>query len=223
MSRLALAVFAALALVAGSTASAQELNLATTSTARPSIVAVRTGVDHAFVGEVGYRHVLAWGDRQLFVGGDFAMPWAEPDLHDYRLRATVGMPFGAEHWKVAAWLSPTLRGTENAASELVGLGVDLRLTGGYCSRRWFAGAEVGLDWAAATHIGFNDEYRRQFAGAKDGWYGATGGTAYTGVHAGLSFSSVDLVVRAGLPRSPALEQQSIPLYVTVGVNVTLPR
>ena len=75
--------------------SAQELNLATTSTARPNILAGAHRHGPRFLGEVGYRRVLAWGDRQLFVGGDAALPVGEPDLGDYRVRATVGLPFGA--------------------------------------------------------------------------------------------------------------------------------
>ncbi len=224
MTRAARAAFAVLALAASTTGAAQELNLATTSTARPSIVEVRTGLDHAFVGQVGYRRVLAWHDRQLFAGGDVTMPWARPDVRDYRLRATVGVPLGWEHWKFAGWLSPTLRGTENAASELDALGADVRLTGGYYARRWFVAGEAGLDWLAATHVTFSDAYRtRVYSGAKDGWYRTPGGTTYAGLHAGLSFSSFDVVVRAGHPRTTALEQQTLPLYVTLGVNVSLPR
>ena len=118
MIRLARVAPVVLAVAAATAASAQELNLATTSTARPSIVAVRSGLDHAFLGEIGYRRVLAWGDRQLFVGGDVALPWAEPDLGDYRVRATVGAPLGRHHWKLAGWLSPTLRGMDRSANRI---------------------------------------------------------------------------------------------------------
>jgi hypothetical protein len=224
MTRLARTASVLLALAAATPASAQELNLATTSPDRPDILAARTGVDHGLVGELGYRRVLALGDRQLLVGGDVALPWARPDLRDYRVRATVGLPLGTEHWRLAAWLSPTLRGTENAASDLAALGVDSRLTGGYYARRWFLAGEVGLDWIAATHLTFSDAYRtRVYSGAKDGWYGLTGGTAYTGLHGGVSFQALDVVVRAGHPRTTGLEQQTLPFYLTVGVNVALPR
>jgi hypothetical protein len=222
MRRLALVSSAVLALAATTRASAQELNLAATSTARPSIVQARSGMDHAFLGEVGYRHVLAWGDQQFFVGGDVAMPWAKVDLRDYRLRATGGLPFGGQRWKLAGWLSPTVRGTENAASEMTSLGVDLRLTGGYYAPRWFIAGEVGLDWIAATHITFSDAYRTSvYSGARDGWYRTPGGTFYTGFHAGVSFSSFDVIVRAGHPRTTALEPQTVPFYLTLGVNVAL--
>jgi hypothetical protein len=223
MTRLAIMAFVVLALAAATTASAQELNLATTSTARPSIVEVRTGMDHAFLGEVGYRHVLAWNEQQLFVGADVALPWAKADAGEYRVRASVGLPLGGQHWKLAGWLSPTLRGTENSASDMTALGADLRVTGGYYARRWFMAGEAGLDWIAATHITFSDAYRTMYSGAKDGWYGVPGGTTYTGLHAGVSFSSFDVIVRAGHPRTTGLEQQTVPFYLTIGVNVALPR
>lgn len=222
MRRLALRASIALALAAATGARAQELNLAATSAARPSIVEVRTGMEHAFLGEVGYRHVFAFGDQQLFVGGDVALPWAKVDLSDYRVRATLGLPYGGQHWKLAGWLSPTLRGAVNAASQMTAVGADLRLAGGYYARGWFVAAEAGFDWVAATQITFGDAYRsRVYSGARDGWYRTPGGTAYGGLHGGVSFSSFDLVLRAGNARTTALEQQTVPFYVTVGVNVTL--
>jgi hypothetical protein len=223
MRRVIMASAVLFALVAARPARGQELNLSTASAERPGVVEARAGLDHAFVGEIGYRHVLAWGDRQLVLGGDVAIPFAKPDLHDYRLRATVGLPLGGQQWKLAGWLSPTLRGTDNPASEMTALGVDLRLTGGYYARRWFAAGELGLDWVAATHVTFSDAYRTTgYSGAKDGWYRAPGGTTYAGLHAGLSFSSFDVIVRLGVPRTTALEQQTVPFYLTLGVNVALP-
>ena len=222
MRRLAMAASVLLALVAAAAASAQELNLAATSTARPNLLVASGGMDHAFLGEIGYLRVLDWDDQQLFVGGDVALPWASPDLHDYRIRATVGMPFGGQHWKLAGWLSPTLRGTQNDASEMVAFGADVRLTGGYYARRWFVAGEAGLDWVAATHITLSDAYRTSvYSGAKDGWYRLPGGTAYAGLQAGVSFSSLDVFLRGGLPRTTALEPQTMPFYLTLGVNVAL--
>ena len=61
-----------------------------------------------------------------------------------------------------------------------------------------------------------------YSGAKDGWYRAAGGTTYAGLHGGMSFSSFDVIVRVGHPRTTALEQQTVPFYVTVGANVALP-
>jgi hypothetical protein len=223
MNRLAW-VASAVALAAATGTSAQELNLATTGLDRPGILVARAGLDHAFLGEVGYRRVLPWNERQVLVGGDVGIPLAKPDLGDYSVRVTAGIPFGGEHWKLAGWLSPTLRGTENAASEMTALGADLRLTGGYYTRRWFVAGEAGIDWVATTHISFSDAYRSQaYDGARDGWYRTPGGTTYVGLFAGVSFSSFDLVVRAGHPRTTGLDPQTVPAYLTVGVNVALPR
>ncbi len=203
--------------------SAQELNLGATSTARPNIVVARTGMEHALMTEVGYRRVLEWGDRQLFVGGDVAFPWGGVDLRDYRVRASAGLPFvDGQHWKLAGWLSPTVRGTRDAASDMTALGADLRVTAGHYARGWFVAAELGVDWVAATHVRISDAYRnRAYAGAQDGWYGAPGGTVYTGLQGGLSFSALDVVLRAGLPRTTTLGAQSVPAYLTLGVNVPL--
>ncbi len=215
MSRFAFVVVVALA--AG--ASAQELNLAATSAARPDIVQARTGLDHAFVAEIGYQRVLGWG----FVGGSIATPWASPDAGDYRVRATVGLPLLAgEHWKLAGWLAPTLRGTDDAAGRMIGVGADLRLVGGWYAPGWFVAGEAGIDWVAATHVAVSDAYRKlAYAGAQDGWYGLPGGTTYAGLQAGLSFSSLDLVLRVGQPRTTSLALQTVPFYATLGFNLSL--
>ena len=216
MNRLAVA----LVLVAPLAARAQELNFSTTSAARPNIVQARTGLDHAFVAEVGYLRAI---DDGLFLGGDVAMPWAMPDLGDYRLRATAGLQLlGAQHWRIAGWLSPTLRATGNVASSMVALGSDVRVAGGYYSRGWFVAGELGFDWVAATHVSFSQAYRKQvYARAQDGWYGLPGGTTYAGLHGGLSFSSFDLVLRLGQPRTQSLALQTVPFYATLGVNLSL--
>lgn len=222
MTRMLLRLLVLLALGSATAARGQELNLAAASEARPGIASVRTGMDHALVAEVGYRRLLSWGSQRLFLGGDAALPWAGLDLRDYRLRAMLGIPFGGERWQAAAWLSPVVRGTRNAASRMTAVGAEARLTGGYYAPRWFAAAEAGLDWSAATHIRFSGAYREVYAGARDGWYRSPGGTVYAGLLGGVSFSSVDLVVRAGHPRTLALEMQTVPFYLTLGANVALP-
>ncbi len=223
MNRLSFLVVSSVIALAAATASAQELNLATLTVDRPDVVSVRTGLDHAFVGEIGYRRVLAWGERQILLGGDFELPTATPDLGDYRARLTAGLPLGTEHWKITGWLDPTLRGTRNVASDMMAVGADLRLVGGYYARRWFLAGEAGVDWVASTRITFSDAYRsRVYGGARDGWYRTPGGTTYAGLQGGVSFSSFDVVMRAGQPRTTSLATQTIPLYVTLGVNVALP-
>jgi hypothetical protein len=216
-------ILIALAMLAPLPAFAQEVNFAATRAERPNLLEVRTGVDHGFVGQVGYRRAISLGDRNLFVGADLEMPWAAPDLNDYRVRASAGLELaGGDHWKVAGWIAPTLRGTQNVASTMTALGADLRLLGGYYSRGWFVAGEAGFDWVATTRMSFSEKYRTQvYAGAQDAWYANPGGTIYAGMHGGISFSSFDVVLRLGQPRAINLAQQALPFYLTLGVNAAL--
>ena len=219
--KMALVVFA---LSLPAVASAEALNYATASAERPNVVLARTGLDHAFVIDLGYRRVLEWGGHQILVGGDFGLPWAGMDFGDYRVRASVAATLlggSGRGWKLIGSLSPTLRATENPAGSDLALGADVRLTGGYYSRWWCAG-ELGVDWAATTHIENSRAYHDVYADAKDGWYANPGGTIYAGLNTGVSIKSVDLMLRAGVPRSTTLEAQTIPFFALVGVNVTLP-
>ena len=219
--RMALVVFT---LSVPAVASAEALNYATASAERPNVVLARTGLDHAFVIALGYRRVLEWRGHQILLGGDVGLPWAGMDFGDYRVRASVGATLlggRGRGWKLIGSLSPTLRATENSAGSDLALGADVRLTGGYYSRWWCAG-ELGVDWAATTHVENSGAYRDVYADAKDGWYANTGGTIYAGLNTGVSIKSVDLMLRAGVPRSMTLDAQTIPFFALVGVNVTLP-
>ncbi|MDX2089442.1 MAG: hypothetical protein SFX73_16435 [Kofleriaceae bacterium] len=216
---------AALLLVAvlASTAHADELNLANTTPARPHIVSVRTGLDHAFVAEVGYDHVFGLCDRVVIAGLDIAVPWAGLDVSDFQVGLGATMPLlerGA--WKLLGRLGPTLRGTDTAAAQMTSLGLDARISGGYFRTRGFAAAELGVDWAATTHISHADAYREQvYPDAQDGWYRATGGTLRAGLYGGVSFGNVDAVLRVGRPFAIDFAEQTIPFYVTLGANVAL--
>ncbi|HEU4385569.1 MAG TPA: hypothetical protein VFR85_18940 [Anaeromyxobacteraceae bacterium] len=219
--RLALVASAAVALATATAAPAQELDLAAARTTRPGIAEPRASVEQAFLGEIGYRHVFGWGDQGLFEE-DVALPWARVELGEHRVRAVADLPFGDRRWKLAGWLSPTVRGALNAASELTALGADLRLAAGHYARGWFVALEAGLDCIAFTHVTLGDPGRRApRPGAGDGWYRTPGGTAYAGLQGGASFPSFDLILRAGSARTTALEPQRAPLYLTVGVNLTL--
>lgn len=223
MNRSIITIIGGLVLAAASAgaASAQELNLATTSTDHPHIVHVGTGLDHAFTAELGYDHVLSVSDRLLIAGVELATPWAEPDLGDVQLRIGATMPLLERGpWKLSASFAPTVRSADSAAARMISLGADLRLAAGYFARRGFVAAEAGVDWAAATHIRSSDEYRmRIYPDADDGWYRATGGTIRAGLQGGVSFSSFDVVMRVGRPFAIDLGTQTIPFYAMVGVNV----
>jgi hypothetical protein len=205
---------------------AEELNLAAASAERPNLLLVRTGLDHAFVLDVGYRRVIEWGGRQLFLGGDLEVPVAGLDAGDFRVRAVAAASLlggAGRGWKLVGSLGPTLRATQSAGGDEHAVGVDVRLTAGYYAR-WWCAAELGLDWAAATYVEPSRAYRDVvYADAKAGWYGNPGGTLYAGLNAGVSLGAVDLLLRAGHPRTMALGAQTVPLFVLVGVNVVLPQ
>ncbi len=213
-----------LAFVVAAPAAAEEINLATATAERPNLVLARTGVDHALVLDLGYRRVVDWGGRTLLLGGDLAVPWDRPDLGDFRARAVVAATLlgdGGRGWKLVGSLAPTWRATDNAAAVEHALGVDVRLTAGYYGRWWCAG-ELGLDWAATTHVSSSAAYRAVYASARDGWYGNPGGTLYAGANGGVSLGAVDVVLRVGVPRTVSLGAQNLPFFALVGANVALP-
>jgi hypothetical protein len=205
---------------------AEEVNLATATAERPNLLLVRTGIDHAFVLELGYRRVVEWGGHAILLGGDVTLPWASPDLGDFRARLGAAATLYGDSgrgWKLVGSLSPTLRATQNAAATEHAIGADVRLTGGYYGS-WWCAAEIGLDWAATTHVEHSAAYRDTvYADAKDGWYANPGGTLYAGMNGGVSIGSVDLAVRVGVPRTMGLQSQAIPFFALVGVNVAMPR
>jgi hypothetical protein len=123
---------------------------------------------------------------------------------------------------LSASVAPTLRSTDNATSRMLGVGADVRLVGGWYAPGGFIAAEAGVDWVAATHVRVSEAYRtRVYAGAQDGWYGLPGGTFYAGLQGGVSFSRFDVVARAGETRSTALTSQTVPFYLSLGVNLAL--
>jgi hypothetical protein len=207
-------------------ASAQEMNLANATADRPNVVAARTGVDHAFVGELGYTRVVDVSGRRLFLGGELQMPWASFDFDDYRVRAGGSMVLLGEssrRWQLAGSVMPTVRGAKSSLARTTSLGTDLRLTGGYYAPGGFIAAQLGFDWAMTTRVSNSDLYRRTvYADAQDGWYGNTGGTAYAALVGGLSFGRWDVVMRAGVPRNIDGSNQTIPAFATIGVSVPLP-
>jgi len=217
--------FVLLALASGR-ASAQEVNLTNAGTDRPNLVEAHAGLDHGFVGELGYLRVFHLFGRRAFAGGDLELPWAHPDLGDHRVRATVGMVVlgdRGDHWQLSAQLSPTLRGADTTLARMEALGLDLRVTGGWYARRGFVAGELGLDGSGLTHITQSDAYKMIYPGARDGWYHDTGGTLYAAAVGGASLGRYDLILRAGLQREQDLDPQTLPFFAVVGVSVALPR
>lgn len=208
-------------LLAAATAHAEDLNLAAVSTDKPNIVSVQTGLDHGIQAELGYARVLALGDHLVLAGAELTFPFMQPDLGDWQIRLVGALPV-LQHggWKLAAQLRPTVRSADSALANMVTLGADASISGGFFTRRWFAALEIGLDWSATTHITNSMKYRTVvYADAEDGWYRDTGGTWRAGASGGIAFRSFDLVLRAGRPVALDGSNQSIPFYAAIGVNV----
>ena len=185
-----------------------------------NVVTVTTGAEHGFVVGAGYGRVLTVADRLVVVGGDVALDWAEIDVDDFRVRGGAAAPIVTHgRLQLVGSLNATLRGTNNDLGRMINLGADAALLAGYYAPHWFAAAEAGFDWAAATHITHSDGYRMLvYADARDGWYGNSGGLFRYGVQAGASFASNDLVLRAGQLRDVAGNPALFPVYVTLAYN-----
>jgi hypothetical protein len=216
--------FVALASTIAGQAHADELNFNALSSERPNIVTARVGMEGGIVGELGYRRVVGLLDTRAAFGLDLAAPLAEFDTSDYRARMVLAMPVAhGRNWKLIGALGPTLRSAGNPLNQTHAVGGDFRFTGGYYAPGWFAAGEIGAEFVGGAHIENSDLYKRYVhADAKDGWYRATGGTLYAGVHGGLSFSALDVVLRLGHHRGSSLEPKPMPFFATVGVNVPLP-
>ena len=103
-----------------------------------------------------------------------------PRSADYKLRASVPI---ASHgpWQVAGGILSIVRGAHSAIARMVDAGAEATLLTGRYTRRWFAAAELGFDWAIATHVTPTAEYRMNvYPGARTGWYANTGGVLRAG-------------------------------------------
>jgi hypothetical protein len=200
-------------------AQAQEVNLATLDEGPANRVYVRTGAEFAFVAGVGYARTVLVGERHVLLLGEVTAPWAGLDTSDYQARVGALVPIvGWHHWRLAASLEPTVRGTKNDVGRMTSLGVDAGTTGGYYARHWFFAGEFGFDYALTTHVTNSALYRDNvYADARDGWYVNPGGNYRLGAQAGASFGRTDVVLRAGELREMYGNQPLFPLYATLAV------
>ena len=200
-------------------ARAQSVNLGALDE-RTNLVSVTTGAEHGLVVGTGYQRVLATAERPILVGGDLTICGADADLGDVRARAGAIAPiasYGA--WKLAGGLAAIVRGTKSDIARMVDVGADATLLLGRYTRRWFAAAELGFDWAIATHITPTEDYRMNvYPDARTGWYGNTGGVLRGGVQAGLSVGRADVILRAGKLVDVAGDPTMFPIYATLGVD-----
>jgi hypothetical protein len=198
------------------TAHAQHVNVAALDN-DTNVLAVTTGAEYGLVLGAGYARVLSVADRPIIVGGRLSLGWAELDVGDFHLRAGGLAPIvGTGHWKLISGVDAIVRGTSNDIGRMTNVGADISILAGRYTRRWFVAAEVGLDWAIATHIAHDDLYRMAvYADAHDGWYANPGGTFRGGVQSGLSFGRHDLILRAGKLLDVAGEPPMFPVYGTL--------
>lgn len=206
-------------LLAAPLAHAQDINFGAVDD-DTHVVTVTTGAEHGLVLGAGYARVLALPDRQLVLGGDVALQWAEVDASDFRVRAGALAPIAwYGRWTLVGGVMSVVRGTDNEAARMINLGTDVSVLAGYYAPRWYAALETGFDWAFATHVDHSDTYRMQvYADARDGWYGNPGGTLRAGIQGGVSFGGNDIILRAGrlhdIEGKPAL----FPFYATLGYD-----
>lgn len=193
---------------------AQDVNLSTVEEGT-HVVTLTTGAEYGLVLGLGYAYGIEVADQPIILGADASLQWAEVDASDFKLRAGALVPvLGYGKWKLATGATATVRGTDNPVSRMINVGADAQLLAGRYSKRWFAAAEVGFDWALATHIDHSDTYRMSvYADAKDGWYGNTGGTLRAGIQGGISFGGNDIILRAG-----RLQGAMVPWYATIGYD-----
>jgi hypothetical protein len=206
----------AVLLAAPLTAHAQDLNFGALDE-NTNVVTVTTGAEDGLMLGTGYGRVLSVADRSIVLGGDLTLPWGDVDIDDFRLRASALAPI-VEHgpWKLIGGLAAMVRGTKNDIARMIGVGSDVAIVAGRYAPRWFAAAELGFDWAIATHVEHSDAYRMTvYADARDGWYGNAGGMLRAGIEGGLSFGRHDVILRAGRLVDIAGDPAMFPFYGTL--------
>jgi hypothetical protein len=211
-----LVLFCVLVLTVPLTAHAQAVNFGTLDD-DTNVVTVTAGAEHGLVVGAGYARVLSIAGHPILVGGDLTLGGAEIDVGDFRVRAGALVPLaGTGNWKVLGGLTAVARGTENDLGRMTNVGADVALLGGRYIARGFFAAELGADWAIATHVSHGETYRMTvYADARDGWYGNTGAMLRAGGQAGVSFGRHDIILRAGRLVDISGESPLFPFYGTL--------
>jgi hypothetical protein len=189
------------------------------------VVTAESGLQSGFVTSLGYAAGLRIDalDRTLMPFAQATLLVARPDLHDDALRAGAQMSLLHLGWfDLSAQLAFEVAGTENSIYSGTALRTDVVLLAGHYARRWFAVGEAGYDRAWLTYIKNSDWYRDSFySGAVDGWYSGGGGNLHAGAKGGLTIGSVEIVLRAGITRTEALNDLDLPFYATIGASYRL--
>jgi hypothetical protein len=206
-------------LAAPLTAHAQHFNVGAVGEGT-DVAMLTTGAEHGLMLGMGYARGLSVADRPIVVGGDLTLGWAEVDIDDFRLRAGALAPIvGEGRWKLLGGLTAAIRGTKNEIARMIDLGTDVAILGGRYAPRGFFAAELGFDWAMATHVGHRELYRTKVhAGARDGWYRNAGGMLRAGLQGGLSLGRLDVILRAGRFADTSGTPPLFPFYATLSLN-----
>jgi len=185
-------------------------------------VTAETGLQSGVVTSLGYAAGLRVGrlERTLMPFIQATLPVAKPDLHDYSLRAGVQVSMLSVGWfDLSAQLALEVAETENYIYRGTALRSDVVLLAGHYGRHWFAVGEAGYDRAWLTYVKNSDWYRTYvYSDAKDGWYGGTAGTLHAGAKGGITIGRVEVVLRAGITKTEALNNLDLPFYATLGAN-----
>ncbi len=211
----------ALALIAPRHAEAQ-WNVARFETER-SHVYTTFGLDPAFVGSVGYGHVIPILDHEVQFAIDGGLATAHLDTRDFRAR--VGAQTSLVRWRslqLAGSITFITRGTENTIYRGLNFGGDFTASLGVYRHRWFTAGEFGKDKSIITHITHSDWYRKNFyADAKDGWYLDAGGIFHYGVVCGVALGRTEVSARFGWRQTENWKDVMPPMYASLGVGIGL--
>jgi hypothetical protein len=212
-------IIIAVVIVSPLVARAQNVNVAAIPD-DSNLMTVTTGMEYGFVASVGYTRALRVANRQLLVGGDAALAWAEPDPSDFRLSSGVRMPLvDGSRWKLLGGLAVSVRGTDNDIGRFATIAGDAAIIGGRYAPRGFVAAELGIDMPLTAHITPSEMYRMTvFPDAKSGWYGATGGMMRAGLQGGVTVGRCDIVLRAGRLFDTKGQGALMPLYATLALD-----
>ena len=211
--------FIAVLLAAPLTAHAQHFNVGALDEGT-EVAMLTTGAEHGLMLGMGYARGVSLADRPVIVGGDLTLGWAEVDIDDFRLRAGALAPIvGQGRWKLLGGFTAIFRGTKNDIARMIDLGTDLAILAGRYAPRGFFAAELGFDWAMATHVDHRGLYRTKVhADARDGWYRNAGGMLRAGLQGGLSLGRFDLILRAGRFVDASGTPPLFPFYGTLSFN-----
>ena len=178
------------------------------------------GLDPALLVTSGYARGIEVMNRDAMLSAELAIPIAEFDLKDYRLKVggqTSLIQF--KGWDIAAGASFIIRGTVNWMHSATNIGTDITGWIGRYGKWWFGAIEIGWDKALATKITATDRYKRYyFTDFKDGWYGNPGGNFTTGLRVGFMRTPIEITLRAGLTKTQKFNDPFNPLFGVLGVN-----